>query len=135
MTLIELGFFSLQVWAGVECAKRFASDSVFSKVLFYLAGHLSALVSLILLGKILDMRSWFLQEFPLCEKGRCCKKRDYVRQENSVPGVLLYRCRCGDTYARTAGEIYRVDETGIRIPFARLDKHAFFIKWERVDSK
>lgn len=135
MTLIELGFFTLQVWAGVASAKKFASDTVSSRIQFYLLGHFSALVSLILLGKILDVRRWFLSEFPLCEKGRCCKRRDYVRQESSIPGVSLYRCRCGDAYARIDDEVYRFDETGVRIPFARPNQHLFFIQWERVDSR
>ena len=135
MTLIELAFFSLQVWAGVECSKAFASDSVPSKILFYLIGHLSAFTALAFGGRILDARRWFLQEFPFCEKGRCHRRKDFVLADRSVPGILIYRCRCGDMYARAGDEMYRVDGAGTRLPFARLNKRAFFIKWERVDSR
>ena len=131
MTCFEEMIFVVQVFGGVWFAKRFASESLLSKVFCYLAGHLLTLALIVTITKLLNVRRWFLSEFPPCSNCKCHKRSDYTFIKTEKNGSSLYRCKCGEVYAIFPTCVYKVSPDGEKRLFATKSTGRFFLRWEQ----
>lgn len=130
MTCLEEVFFALQVCGGFWFVKKFSSESVTSKIICYFAGHLLTFGLTIIIAKLLNVRRWFLPEFPPCVNCKCQKKSDYTLIGHGKNGGSLYRCRCGQVYAIFPSYVYKMSPDGEKSLVATKSTGRFFLRWE-----
>ena len=135
MSIVDLFPWGLSLLVGCLLAGVHSTEGLLTMVTWYFIGHFLTTVILFVLGRLLDVRYWFLSDFPSCENG-CCKNASdytYVGPGNVIPSGI-FRCKCGTEYLFDGYSMKRILTSGETVLIA-IREGRFFFRWRRVHSK
>ena len=135
MSLIEVLPLVLACLVGGLLASVHRGDGFLQILLWYLFGHLVTMVGLWTLGRLLDVRRWFLTDLPTCDNGCCKRNSDYTYiglGDVTIGG--MFRCKCGIRYLFDGYTMKRFLPSGESELVAVRDESHFFIRWKYVKN-